>query len=286
MSATESAAVHGLLVEIERYYDHVPRRACRVEDFSPFALFVQTGAGWPYYARPSLGATQFTTADVARVRARQRQLNIPQAFEWVHDTTPLLQAVALQSGLQVNRHPLMVLQGPPVYDLAEAAGVSVRLVTEDDDIALFGSVAHVGFSHPGTERGEAGIADANHLAADRLPVSLDFERERIRAGVTVMAVALLDGMPVAVGSHQPMGSVTELVGIATLPAYRRRGIAGILTAFLVRDALARGVRTIVLTAGNDDVARVYQRIGFNQIGTACIAQPVDEGVLDAPGNSS
>jgi hypothetical protein len=77
----EAEASKWLLARIERYYDTVPRAAARVEDLSPFILFVNAGPGWPYYARPALGATTFTTADIARVRARQRELAVPESFE-------------------------------------------------------------------------------------------------------------------------------------------------------------------------------------------------------------
>jgi predicted GNAT family acetyltransferase len=100
-----------------------------------------------------------------------------------------------------------------------------------------------------------------------------FERERVRAGRTVTAVALAGGQPVSVGSHQPVGSVSEVVGVGTLRAYRRRGIAASLTAFLAADARRRGVATVFLSAGDDDVARVYGRVGFRRIGTACVAEP-------------
>ena len=50
---------------LERYLDAVPRAASRVEHLGPFTLFAKHGPGWPYYARPKLGATQFSAvADV------------------------------------------------------------------------------------------------------------------------------------------------------------------------------------------------------------------------------
>ncbi|MBV9892713.1 MAG: hypothetical protein JO020_00935, partial [Chloroflexi bacterium] len=97
------------LHEIERYYDGVPRSIARAEEIGPFTLFVNTRSGWPYYARPSLGAQSFRVEDILRVRARQRQLQVPESFEWVAETTPALAAVAEAAGLSVGRHPLMVL---------------------------------------------------------------------------------------------------------------------------------------------------------------------------------
>jgi predicted GNAT family acetyltransferase len=67
-------------------------------------------------------------------------------------------------------------------------------------------------------------------------------------------------------------AVTEIVGVATLPVARRRGIGAALTAALVEDAAQRGAATIFLSAGSDDVARVYERAGFRRIGTAGSAE--------------
>jgi len=33
------------------------------------------------------------------------------------------------------------------------------------------------------------------------------------------------------------------------------------------------VQTVFLSAGGLEVARVYERVGFRQVGTACIAEP-------------
>ncbi|MDH6132470.1 hypothetical protein P3T37_001855 [Kitasatospora sp. MAA4] len=47
-----------------------------------------------------------TAADVAAVRARQRELRIPEAFEWVAETTPALRAAVGAVGtLPAARRP-------------------------------------------------------------------------------------------------------------------------------------------------------------------------------------
>jgi GNAT superfamily N-acetyltransferase len=258
-----------LLDVLEAYYDAVPRSAARAEEVGPFVLFVNDGPGWSYYARPRRGALSFDAADVDRVRARQRALRVPEAIEWVAETTPGLRAVVEGGGLVVADHPLMVLDA--LAPCPAPPGVEVRLVGEDDDLALLGAVARVGFAAPGTAAGPQTHADAARVAATRDRREVAFERERLRCGRTVMAVALADGAPVAVGSHQPVGSVTEVVGVATLPSHRRRGVAAALTSWLASDALARGVRTVFLSAGDDAVARVYDRVGFTRVGTACAA---------------
>ncbi|MGH3931487.1 MAG: hypothetical protein ACRDTF_16130, partial [Pseudonocardiaceae bacterium] len=82
-----------LLDHIEWYYDAVPRHDARAEGFGPLTLFVRDGQGWPFYARPAQGWSGAVNAtDVARVRARQRELGIPETFEWVAETAPALRA--------------------------------------------------------------------------------------------------------------------------------------------------------------------------------------------------
>ena len=262
-----------LLAAIELYYDAVPRSAARAEDLSPFVLFVQRGDGWPYYARPHLGADELTVADVRRVRARQCALGIPEAFEWVAETTPALRAAATAAGLVVTDHPLMALADTRMPPPDARSDVTIRLVTPEDDLALLGAIARISFSFPGTARGEAGPEDVARVAGERGAQGDSILRDRLAKGLTVMAVARADGVPVAVGSHQPVDAVTEIVGVGTLPAFRRRGIGAALTAFLAHDALERGVSTIFLSAGDERIARVYERVGFRRIGTACIAEP-------------
>jgi predicted GNAT family acetyltransferase len=59
--------------------------------------------------------------------------------------------------------------------------------------------------------------------------------------------------------------LTELVGITTLPEYRRLGIGAALTAAMTRAAFDSGVEVVFLIAGNAEAARVYERIGFRTI---------------------
>jgi N-acetylglutamate synthase-like GNAT family acetyltransferase len=98
----------------------------------------------------------------------------------------------------------------------------------------------------------------------------------MRAGLLAEAgVFDAHGAPLGGGSHNPRGRVTELAGIAVLPRARKRGVGAALTAALVEDARARGVETVFLSAQDDAVARVYERVGFVRVGTACIAEPAD-----------
>ncbi|MFE0043767.1 GNAT family N-acetyltransferase [Streptomyces albireticuli] len=320
-SSEESGGRHarGLLEVLEDYYDAVPRSVARAEDFGPLTLFVREGEGWPYYARPARSwHGPVTAADVRRVRERQRELGVPESFEWVAETTPALRAAVEEAGLTVREHPLMALTpdaGPTGggaagrhaagegaagegaagvaaagrssagrsaagRDAREGAaaegidGLSVRIVGPGDP-ALPGAVAvpPVAFSEPGPAVGTAGPAElaatVRRMSADG---SVDRLAARIRAGLTVLAAAVQDGTVLCAGQHQPVGDVTELVGIGTLPTARRRGLGLAVTTALVAEARGRGVRTVFLSAGDEVTGRMYERVGFRRVGTALIAE--------------
>jgi ribosomal protein S18 acetylase RimI-like enzyme len=268
--------VNSLLAAIEAYYDAVPRMATRTEQVGPFTLFINPGPGFQYYARPTLGAVVFSAADVRRVRERQRALHVPEALEWVAEVTPGVRPAVEAAGVYVREHPLLVLDPAEHRCPPAIADVVLRLVTPEDDLATLGGVAGVAFTWPGTAVGIAGAAEVAAAAAGRAPEALVFERARLRSSRTIMVAAYVDDHPVAVGSHQPVGQVTEIVGVATLPAFRRQGIAGALTDVLVEHALRRGVHTVFLSAGDAEVARVYERLGFRRMATACVAEARQE----------
>lgn len=260
---------------IERYYDEVPRAASRAEDHGPLTLFINRGAGWPYYARPRWGwRGEVAAADVRSVRVRQRALGVPESFEWVAEVTPSLAAAARAAGLQVHEHPLLALE-PRAWRPAPAPpGVEVRIVAPGaPDLAELRAVANLAFGEPGTAVGATGASELAAAAAAVGGAAVDDHRARLRAGLTVLAAAYDAAGPLSVGSHQPVGAVTEIAGVGTLSAARRRGLAAAVTSALVGDALARGVEVVFLSAADEDVARVYRRLGFEPIATAMIAEP-------------
>ncbi|MFD9359373.1 GNAT family N-acetyltransferase [Streptomyces sp. NPDC060031] len=271
-----------LLSTLERYYDTAPRAGgARAEDIGPLTLFVQEGAGWPYYARPLLDsraradAPDVSVADVERVLARQRELKVPESFEWVAETTPSLRAAVEAAGLHVHAHPLMVLDPAAASAGLPAAHPDVRVLGADD--ALLGAAVTVpmlAFAAPGTAVGEAGPAELAVAAQDP---SVEPRRAMvsgmIASGRTVLAAAAQGGVVLCSGQYNPVDEVAEVVGVGTLPAARRRGLALAVTAALVSDALAHGARTVFLSAGDEDVARIYGRLGFRRAGTALIAEP-------------
>ncbi|MER7460437.1 GNAT family N-acetyltransferase [Micromonospora sp. NPDC126480] len=265
---------------LERFYDAVPRDSARAEEHGGLVLFVREGAGWPFYARPRLdAATPPTLADVAAVRERQRELGLPEAFEWVHEINPDLLAVARSAGLAALEAPLLVLDPAALPEPATLGDVPVRLLDPADPdfaaaVAAHRAIAAVGFSAPGTDRGPAGPAERDAALNELDVAALDEEQARIADGRRLSALA---GTPedgaLASGMAMRVADVAEIAGVATLPVARRRGLGAAVTATLARALLKAGTDLIFLSAGSEEIARVYLRVGFRRIGTACIAEP-------------
>ncbi len=262
-----------LLRRIDEYLDAVPRAAVRVETIGPFTLFLNEGHGWRYYARPTPGATGITVDDVRVVRERQRSLSQPEAFEWIVELSPDVGEAVGRDRMRVVTHPMMVLSPEDFTPRAPLEGAAISIIGPDDDLAAVNAVAEIAFRNPGTAVSEPGVADATEAARAQNADTLAFQRRRMLAGLTVNAAARVGGVIAAVGGHQPLDGATEIVGVATLPAFRRRGLGAAVTGALVADAIDRGVETICLSADDDDVARVYAGLGFRRVGTTGAAAP-------------
>ena len=144
------------------------------------------------------------------------------------------------------------------------------LTAEDPSLVRARAIVELAFASAGMGLGDAG-PEARDLAVAKLG-DVGFLRERLRRGLTSMVVAesATEG-PLGTGSHQLVGDVTEITGVGTLPSARRRGIGVAVTGRLVEDARDRGAQLVFLSAADEDVERLYARLGFRRIGTACFA---------------
>jgi GNAT superfamily N-acetyltransferase len=260
-----TAPATDLLGVLETYYDAAPRPFATTEEVGPFTVFVpRDRRGCPYYARPRLGLVEAVAeADVVAVRARQRELGVPEAVEWVHQTTPSLLDAARSAGMVVHECPLMVLPGEAGLPHVETSGTAAVLTPDAPELPDVIGAVDASFSHSDQTQ----PADPTRRAA------------MMRDGTLVMVGGYdARGRVVGGGSHSPRGETTELTGIAVLPRARRQGIGAAITRALVADARERGTGTVFLSAQDDAVARIYARVGFVRVGTACVAEaPQAEG---------
>ena len=261
----------GLLERIEAHFDAAPRSAADVEEHGALTLFVSR-IPWRFYGRPRLGLDADIGADdVAALRARQRELGVREALEWVRDDAGRSPARRAPPGSKCCKSRCSRWPRRSGRRRTRPPACTLRMLGADDPaLPAAQAVVELAFAANGMEPGDVG-AEARDLAQARLG-DLGFLRERLRRGLTGMAVAEGDVGALAAGAHQLAAGAAEVMGVGTLPAARRRGIGGAVTGRLVQDARERGAELVFLSAA-DDVARLYERLGFHRVGTAGFAFP-------------
>ena len=279
----------GIFDRLERFYDALPRPWSRTEEIGSLVLFLREGEGWPYYARPRLGSPTPSAADLTAARKRQREAGAPETFEWVHETRPDLLAIARSAGLEVLLAPLLVLDPAALVPDLPMRGAHLRYLDPASpgfaaDLRAARAVARLGFGAP-AYRAPLEISENTLLIGGAGPAERDaappLSDEAVRHAEdlftsgdhrTAVAESLTDGI-LATATSRRVGDVVEIAGVATLPSARNHGYASQLTATMAGRLLAEGAQLIFLAAGDDDIARLYTRIGFRRVGTACIAEP-------------
>jgi predicted N-acetyltransferase YhbS len=259
----------GLLECIERYFAAAPLPDAQIR--AAGGLDVPVGdPAWPYPARPRAGGDPVTADDVRAAVAFQQGAGLPAALEWVPECSPGTAAAARAAGLTVEELPLLVAVDP--VEVLLPVGVRLYVVGADDpELPYYQRVAATAFAFPGDA---ADVHDVPLDTSAEARARTEVLRERIASGRTVMMVAVESAQPVAVGSHQPVEvdgtEVSEVVGVATLPRLRGRGLGAGMASALVAHA-TETADMVFLVAGDDDVARVYERVGFARLATAAVA---------------
>jgi ribosomal protein S18 acetylase RimI-like enzyme len=244
--------------ELQDYMRNAAARSHAVYPCAPFHLYLHETDDFRFfnYAIPDVPLEGVTPAQLDALRAAFAARGRTLRFEFLHEYAPRLGPALAALGVPVEgENPLLVCTPDAFRPIEAPAGLHfVRLAPESPDRDL---VDHI-------ETASRGFGDEWGTV---LPERVAELRRRLASGEGGF-LARSGEEPVAAGSYTvPIDGFTELVGIATLPAHRRRGIAAALTAVLAADAFARGVRTAFLTAADDNASRVYQRCGFYRIGT-------------------
>lgn len=243
------------LEEIERYYDLVPRATARAQACGPFTVFVaDEGTGWQFYARPRLGGGDaFEAGDVQRVLARQQGLGVHQAIEWVEQVTPSLLPAVRAAGHEPHRYPLLALP----RDVPVTPDPRARVIAPaEPHLALAVGAVSAGFH---------GRDEVEPQPPGRRP-------ELIESGDLVVVASFEQARLCGAGSAAARGAVAELTGIAVPPGHRHRGHGTAITRTLASACRADGVELLFLSAGSHAAAEIYRRVGFVDVGTACVLE--------------
>lgn len=223
----------------------------------PFTYFFNPDdtSPWSNYVIPDQSVTGDLTAPLTALvndfRARQR---MPR-FEFIEEFAPdLASALAAYGFVEESRTLLMVCTpasyqpAPPLTDVTVTELTAAAPLTA---IQGFLTVQRRGF----------GNDDASTVTVD------EAQQFRQRYQTMRLLAAYADEQMVCAGCLQPaFRGITEIAGIATLRAFRRQGIATLLTGYAVQAAFAAGLEAVFLTAGSAEAGRVYERVGFRPVG--------------------
>src|SRR5262249_5387719 len=150
---------------------------------------------------------------------------------------PQLPQMLLNVGLELQAdQPLMVCSPAQLRPRVSPEVRIQELAADEDDHTLmtFARTAADGFAE---------IAPSQPLEELRHRL-----RVELQSGLRRAAIGWIGDRPAGVASLSPMGATAELVGVTTLPAYRRRGIATAICSHLVASHFARGGQVAWLSA--------------------------------------
>jgi ribosomal protein S18 acetylase RimI-like enzyme len=194
------------------------------------------------YAVPDAGARP-SMSDIEALNAAFLERSRRPRLEYITDTAPDVESALLANGFEIEkRYPILICT-PVMLSSPEVKGINIGLASNDQDII---DAANVG---------------AEAYDDDVYPDPL--RRLVAQGGVLAIARDPKSGLAVGAGMATPAHEgVSEVAGIGVRVAYRRRGIAGALTACATREAFAREIELAWLTPGSDDAERIYARAGF------------------------
>lgn len=248
-----------LLARIQAQMRAVARRQYETVAVPPFTLFFHDRDPLPYfnYAIPDgPGASSCNLAGpLDRLEAEFRSRDRVPRFEFVEACAPRLAEALEAHGFALeNRAQLMVC--PRGEERAAPAVSGLDLATLEAATALGEFTAFLDVQRR-----------AFGLPAPRMPSDEEAQSLRETLGRGLAFLGRIEGEPVATAMIQsPHDGLTELVGVATLEAFRRRGIAGFLSFVAVRAAFDRGSSLAFLSAADARAGRVYEAAGFSPAG--------------------
>jgi ribosomal protein S18 acetylase RimI-like enzyme len=220
-----------------------------VVEAGPFVIGWDPGTEGRFinYATPRLGAT-IKAADVAALVTAFREIDRIPRLEYVTSCAPGLEALLLDAGFAVEEQQDYLICTPAT--LAEPGRI--------DGFDLL---------EPSTDEQRAAQLAVQNEAFGGEPTATPSDVARVRGvqekGGVMMAVRGPDGTLVAGGqATAPGDGVSEVAGIAVAEPFRRRGIAGLLTAGITARLFASGAEVAWLEASGEDSWRVYERVGY------------------------
>ncbi len=258
MKPSEGSTVPAeLITRTQAYLRYSARQQSETVPVPPFTLFLRTEGGGSEddHAVPDEPLGDDVGEPLAKLReafeVRDRRTRVRFLAEFAPYLAPALRAEGMVEERSVE---LLACTPDSLIPPHEVPGLS--MVTLDENSAL----ADV---REGLDTNERGFDPRAEPATE--VQALVFREGLVDSRAFI---ARIDGEPAGAGMfNPPYAGVTELVGIATVDPFRRRGVASWLTAHAARIAFKRGVELAYLSTDNAAARRVYERLGFRPYAT-------------------
>lgn len=243
-----------MATDVERIQAYLRRQAARGHGTQALAAFTvytpaKDDAADEAYAIPRRLARPIRDADLDEFHAAFQRRDARPQVEFLADLFPDLSARLRSAGYQERQREPVLVARP--HDLPHSPA---PLDTETIILTRASSLEDVREN-----------LDTNALGFEEPASATEGQAKAFRAGLVRSRAFTLrvHGRAVAAGMFEAIrGGVTELMGITTLPEYRRRGFAAYLTVTMAESAFAHGATLVFLCAASEEAGRVYQRIGF------------------------
>ena len=193
-----------------------------------------------------------TQAVIDELRRLFRAHNRVLRFEILEPLWPEMPHAIEAAGVPLQGRMPLMLCAPSDLAPCSAPGVSLEAITaehSDERLAEAVTIARRSFGEQPPEPPPAHVAEF---------------RKNLATGRYRSVLARLDGQDAGVGSMSVFNN--ELVGVGTLPAFRRRGVAATVSSRVVADHFAAGGDIAWLSAGEAAAEAAYRKIGFKSAG--------------------
>jgi len=206
----------------------------------PIRLFNQVLVEWPDATEAAL------TGAFETIRDRGERFMVSLRAGTDDRFAPLMDALGLEA------HPTERMPGMALHPLVSNA----RSVPHEDAV-----IRRI--------EDEAGLEDHIQVVSGGFEIPEDLTRRFLGPATLehpdiAVYVGYDDGIPVSAGLGFRTGPTIGVYNIATLPAFRRRGLGAAMTRRIVEDGAASGCQVAILQSSEMGLS-VYERLGFRTV---------------------
>lgn len=242
-----------LLADLRDTLIETASKSREVERIGGFA-YLRNPADTLIWTNSSIPVEECTVEDARALVRRYAETGRTPFLEFSIDLSPAVPPVLEKAGLVcLMRAPVMLLDQAAYRPVAYRDRARIPNPKElEEGIAV--SAAAFGFPPPQADRTERAI-------------------EAIGAGRMLAAVGVDGERVVAAGQAVGNRRVREVVGIGTLPEFRRRGYAAAVIGCLLDQFLDSGGEFAWLTPADDGAESLYTKLGFEPSATQVFYGP-------------